>query len=474
MNDYRKFLSAKQLTAQPSGFEVAEADINPRLFDWQRKIVAWALRLGKAAMFEECGLGKTAQQLEWARHVAAHTGRPVLVLAPLAVAHQTVAEATKFGIDAVYCRSGAEARMHSKPVTVANYKMLKAFDPADFAGVVLDESSILKAYSGKTRKQIEAAFERTPYKLCCTATPAPNDHLELGNHAEFLDILRGTEMLARWFVNDSMQAGHYRIKGHAEADFWRWVATWAVCMGAPSDLGYSDDGFVLPELRMHDVSVAVDHTRAHEYGRLFLDGSLSATAIWKEKAVTAADRCARAVEIVHGDEHAPWVVWCDTNDESGRLKKLLPEAVEVRGSDTPERKEDKLNSFTDGRKRVIITKPDIAGFGLNWQHCPNMAFVGVTYSFEKLYQALRRAWRFGQTRPVNAYLVYAESEGNVLQTIRAKQAAHAEMQVKMNVATRAHGALGLADHREGAAYAPRVRMHLPAYLQPHKYGEIFE
>lgn len=437
-DDYERFLLNKIVGIQATGFDVDESQINPALFPFQRACVIWALKLGKAALFQECGLGKTLQQLEWAHHVAAHAERKVLILTPLAVAHQTVKEGQRFGIAARYCRSQADAESAPEAIIVANYDMLKSFDAEYYAGVVLDESSILKAYTGATKRAILAAFCHTPYKLACTATPAPNDHLELGNHAEFLSVMDSDEMISRWFINDTMTAGNYRLKNHAAKDFWRWVASWAVCIGKPSDLGYSDDGFILPELRLHEERVGVDHTRAQAEGMLFLDGTLSATAMWKEKRATSKDRCERARALV-GDTTEPVILWCDTNEEADRLQALFPDAVEVRGSDTPAAKEKKLTAFTDGEANVIITKPDIAGFGLNWQHCHRQVFVGVTYSFEKTYQALRRSWRFGQQEPVDAYLIYAESEGNIMQTIHEKQAAHAEMQRAMSEAMSDNG-----------------------------------
>ena len=322
--------------------------INPQLFDWQRRIVIRALKLGKSAMFEECGLGKTPQQLEWSKHVAEHTGGKVLILAPLAVTNQTVAEGRKFGIAARYCRHQADADMARERVIVTNYDMLKEFDPARFSGVVLDESSILKAFTGATKRMILDMFERTPFKLACTATPAPNDHLELGNHAQFLNVMKSNEMIQRWFINDTMQAGNYRLKKHAEKDYWEWVTKWAVCISKPSDIGYSDDGFVLPSLRLHSEAVAVDNTRAFETGELFLNGAVSATAMWKEKAATAGDRCHRAREIVNGSLES-WALWCDTNKEADLLIDLFPEAVEVRGSDSVRAKEENLTAFSDGR-----------------------------------------------------------------------------------------------------------------------------
>ncbi len=464
MMDYQDFLRSKAVSVQASGFDVPESEINPALFPWQRDIVRWALRLGKAALFEECGLGKTPQQLEWSRHVALHTGRRVLILAPLAVAHQTVAEGIKFGIPCRYCRSQEQADAAAEQIIVANYDMLKAFDPDQFAGVVLDESSILKAFTGATKRALLAAFRLTPYKLACSATPAPNDHLELGNHSEFLSVMLSNEMISRWFINDSMTAGHYRLKGHAARDFWRWVASWAVCIGRPSDLGpYSDDGFVLPDLRLYSEVVAIDHSRAQEQGRLFVDTARSATGMWAEKRATAGDRCARAREIV-GDSQESWIVWCDTNEEADILASLFPEAVEVRGSDSLADKEERLIAFAEGRVPKLITKADIAGFGLNLQNCCKQAFVGVTYSFEKTYQALRRSWRFGQQHPVDAYLIYAESEGNIMQAIRSKQAAHAEMQAAMTEAMHEVGLSNAFGNRTREDYDPRVPMAIPGWL----------
>ena len=440
MNEYQAFLQSKQLITAQAGFAVAPGAIHPRLFDWQRDIVRWALLQGRAALFEECGLGKTLQQLEWARHVAAHTGGRVLILAPLAVAHQTIAEARTIDLDVAYVRSQEQADS-AGPVVITNYDMLKAFDPAAFAGVVLDESSILKAFSGTTKKRLIEAFAQTPYRLAATATPSPNDVAEIGNHAEFLGVMQSHEMLARWFINDQGKAGSYRLKGHARADFWRWVTSWAVCISRPSDLGawYDDAGFVLPSLELVDHCVDVDYARAQERGRLFTDDTASATTIWAEKRATLVERCALAAQLVDQEPRETWIVWCDTNAEADALKGLLPGAVEVRGDMSPAEKERKLNAFSDGQARIIITKADIAGFGLNWQHCGRQVFAGFTYSFEKIYQALRRSLRYGRRGPVVAHLIYAESEGNVLATLRAKQELHTTMQEEMNAAMAAHG-----------------------------------
>ena len=446
-DNYQDFLHEKIVKIQSSGFDVPAEDINPVLFDWQRAVVLWALKNGKAALFEECGLGKTLQQLEWAKHVHAHTGGSVLVCSPLAVAHQTVREGQKIAVKVTYVRSQEEVK--EPGIYITNYDMLKEFDGGEWAGVVLDESSILKSYTGATKRMILDMFESVPYKLACTATPAPNDHLELGNHAEFLNVMRSNEMIQRWFVNDSMRAGGYRLKGHGARDFWKWVTGWAVCISKPSDLGYKDNtpeySFDMPELVMKNEVVGVDHSRAFAKGELFVDGSLSATDMWREKKHTYKDRCNRAKEVI-GDSKDAWIIWCETNDEADLLQELFPQAVEVRGSDSIKEKERKLTAFTDGDAKIIITKSDIAGFGLNWQHCHNMAFIGVTYSFEKTYQALRRSWRFGQKQDVTAWMITAESEGQIMKTLEVKQKAHKEMQKSMNEAMKESG-LGITDHR---------------------------
>lgn len=463
-NKYLEFLDSKKVGVKETGFEVGESDMNPAMFPYQNETTRWALKLGKAALFWECGLGKTLALLEWSRHVAEHTGGKVLVLSPLAVAHQTVREGSKFGIKACYCRSQGEATEASEQIIVTNYDMLKEFDAKYYSGVVIDESSILKSYTGQTKRYILEQFKETPFKLACTATPAPNDHMELGNHSEFLNAMRSTEMLQRWFINNTMKVGNYKLKGHAEKDFWRWVTSWAVCISKPSDLGYSDDGFELPPLNIHEHVVKVDHTRAHAQGQLFLSGNLSATEMWKEKAETAKDRCDKAMEIASKDDAL--IIWCDTNDEADRLVKLFPDAVEVRGSDSVKQKEERLSAFGDGNVRVLISKADIAGFGLNYQHCHEQIFVGVSYSFEKTYQALRRSYRFGQKNPVNAHLIYAESEGNIIQTLREKQAAHKVMQESMNEAMRENG-LGIKERLKVVGYKADTKLKLPEWVKTH-------
>jgi len=464
--DYTEFLSRKEITVKHSGFAVDASAIHPMLFDWQAEVVTWALQLGKAALFEECGLGKTLQQCEWARQVQLHTGGMVIIVAPLAVSHQTIAEAAKIGLSIRYVRHQDEAT--TPGVYITNFDMLKEFDGSLWQGVVLDESSVLKNYTGITKRMILSMFETTPYKLACTATPAPNDHLELGNHAEFLNVMPSNEMIQRWFINDSMKAGNYRLKKHAEHDYWRWVTSWAVCMSKPSDLGYPDEcerySFQMPAMKIINETVSVDHTRAWESGRLIVDGTLSATEMWAEKSATVIDRCNRAAEVINREPSESWIVWCETDEEANLLNGLLPDAIEVRGSHSIALKEERLNAFSDGRARIIITKSKIAGYGMNWQHCANQVFVSSTYSFEKFYQSARRSWRFGQRRDVNIYLVAAESEGDILKTLERKQVDHRVMQQSMNAAMRENG-LGMQARRERELYRPTIEMVLPEWLQ---------
>ena len=428
---YQEFLASKAIVSHKVGFEVAKESINRMLFPWQADIVRWALALGKAAIFSECGTGKTPMQLEWARHVSERFG-PVLILTPLAVAHQTVAEGRKFGIPVEQVYEASDVTGNG--IWVTNYDRLKKFDCTQFSGVVLDESSILKAFSGTTKRLILSTFEHTPYKLACTATPAPNDHLELGNHSEFLNVMPSNEMISRWFINNSMSFGDYRLKGHGERDFWRWVASWAVSVSKPSDLGYDDSGFILPPLNIVPHVVPVDHT-ASAGDMLFRTGELSATSMHQEMRLTCADRAAVAAQLVNGSEDS-WIVWCNSNYEADELVRLIPDAIEVRGSETVEAKEAKLDYFSDGSARVIITKPSIAGFGLNWQHCCNMVFVGLSYSYEQQYQAMRRSYRFGQINPVTAHLISAETEGKVAEAVAEKKREHEKMKDSMVSAMR--------------------------------------
>ena len=434
---YDAFISAKVRQSESHGFEPAE--ILAPLFPWQKQVVEWAVRTGRAALFEDCGLGKTAQQLEWARQVSAHTNGRVLILTPLAVAHQTAAEAAKFGIGAMVVESQHACVLPG--VYITNYEKLQHFDTRQFTGVVLDESSILKAFTGKTRIALTNAFADTPYRLCCTATPSPNDYTEFGQHADFLGICTPAQMLATFFINDTFNTGDWRLKKHAEKAFWTWVASWAACVSKPSDIGFDDEGYNLPPLNLETVTVDVDHSQGAG-DELFRHSTLSATTMHKEMRMTAADRVAAVAAMVNASDES-WLVWCNTNDESEQLAAAISDALEIKGSDKPAKKEKAADDFCAGTLRVLISKPSIYGFGLNFQHCRNVAFVGLSYSFEDFYQALRRSYRFGQTREVNAYIIQASTEEAILKTVKRKMAQHDEMQVRMKVAS-----LAFRDHAQ--------------------------
>lgn len=460
MTSYESFLANKMIDAPKVGFKPT-LPMNPHLFEWQVKIVKWALEQGRAACWADCGLGKGIMALEWCRHVCDHTGGDALILTPLAVANQFRREGEKFGIPVTVVKVDADVR---PGINVTNYQRLDGLrDIGRFSAVVCDESDILASLFGKLKRLIIDSFERTPYKLDCSATPAPNDHVELGNHAEFLGIMPPSEMLSRWFVNDADVVGHYRLKGHAAADFWRWVSSWATAVSKPSDLGYPDGDFNLPPLEIVDHCVAVDHSEGREDGFMFRMPSLSATSLHDEKRLTCEGRAKRAAEIVATKPGVPWIVWCDTDYEADALKRAMPHAVELRGSESPESKEAKLEGFIDGTIRVLITKPKIAAHGLNLQHCRDTVYVGLSYSFKYFYQSVRRFWRFGQTETVTAHVVSAETEGRIGETIRRKQADHDTMKASM-VAAMAEFGLGSQGRRSLGLYEPTVPMTIPAWL----------
>lgn len=419
MKNYHDFLTAKALSVRPVGFTPTTWTAD--LFPFQQDIVSLACRLGRFCIWADCGMGKTPMQLEWASQVANHSGGRVLILAPLAVSHQTVREAEKFGIhDVAYASfpSDTDAR-----IVVTNYQKLDRFNPSDFAGVVLDESSILKAVDGKTRAAILNAFRATPYRLACSATPAPNDYMELGNHAEFVGVMTRAEMLTMFFVHDGGDTSQWRIKGHGVQKFWEWVCSWAVTIRKPSDMGYDDGRFRLPDLRMHDCVVETPLellTNTDGQTSLFAHQALS---LQDQRAVQRSSlplRVAKAIELAN--RPGQWVVWCHLNDESAALAAGIEGAVEVRGSDTDEHKESAMIGFQEGRVRVLVSKSSICGFGMNFQNCHQLIFVGMSHSYESYYQAVRRCWRFGQEAPVDCFVVYDWAEGAVIENIRRKDA----------------------------------------------------
>ena len=448
-----------KLRASAAEDAVPHGALHPRLFPFQKQVTEWALRLGRAAIFAECGLGKTAMQLEWARHVAAHTGRRVLIIAPLAVASQTIREAASMDLPVEFVRTAAEVDAAAARVVITNYERLDAVPVEAFGGVVLDESSILKSFMGRTKTELVRRCASVRYRLACTATPAPNDHLELGNHAEFLGVLQSHEMIARWFINDTSAFGVYRLKGHAIEPYWDWVASWAVCIALPSDIGHDDDGYVLPALDLLSHWVEVDTTQ-DTGGLLFRSPEMSASQIHKEKRRTVHARAAEVARLVAAEPGEQWVVWCETDYEADALTDAIPDAVEVRGSNSLERKERAALDFGDGKIRVLVTKAAIFGWGLNWQHVARVAFVGATFSYEAFYQAIRRCWRFGQPSTVDVHVVMAHTEASVWKILSDKRDAHDSMREHMSAAMRRAQSRSSA-HR---AYEASLRMNVPAWL----------
>ncbi len=410
--DYQTFLQAKEHTGLDHGFEPLW--MPSQLFPFQQALVDWACRKGRAAIFADCGLGKTAMQLAWAENVARKTNGRVLILTPLAVAPQTVSEGVKFGIEVVHRRDGLRA---GDRIAVTNYERMHHFSPSDFSGVVLDESSILKAFTGKYRTEITNGWKGKQYKLACTATPAPNDIMELGNHSEFLDVMRGCEMLSSYFINDPGHVGHYRIKGHAEKSFWRWVASWAAYIRRPSDIGYDDGRFSLPPLCINEVVV---HANKPIEGMLFAMTAHTLKERQSARRETIEARVEEVAKIANGTDR-PFLAWCDMNKESELLSKHIEGAVEVKGSDSEDHKEESMVGFKNGDIRCLVSKPSIAGWGMNFQHCADMAFTGLSDSYEQYYQAVRRCWRFGQVQPVTCSIVTDATEGAVVSNVRRKQ-----------------------------------------------------
>lgn len=466
MYDYSEFLAKKHIRPKSMGFDVADFAMNRSLKPWQMMIVKWAARRGRAAIFANCGLGKTLMQLEWARLVHEYAGKsPVLIVCPLAVAEQTAKEASKFrigcSVNVVRSQSGV-----MDGVNITNYERLHLFEPNRFSGIVLDESSILKSFMGSTKQKLVSMFRETPFRLCCTATPAPNDRVELGNHSEFLGVMPANEMLARWFVNDGFHAGKYRLRRHGECDFWRWVATWAVGVSSPSDLGFDDSEYKLPPLRIHE----------HVVESLVPDGflfaateSVSATEVHREKRTNLEARVAKIREILNAEDgfSDQWVIWCDTDYEQDAIEGALKgeSFVSIRGKDAENAKVEREAAWRRGDERVMLSKPEIFGYGINWQHCHRLTwFAG--YSFEKWYQAVRRLWRFGQTHPVDAHIVMTEREACMMEAITRKSNEHEQMQSEIAALMGPHmrSELGVEDVSLDS-YRPSKRLEVPSWVK---------
>ena len=431
--NYYEFLKNKTTKFNSVGLDVKKEELNNTLFEWQKECVLWALKKGRCALFESCGLGKTIQQLEWAYQVHKKTGGNILIVAPLGVAVQTAKEeAPKVHIDVNIIRSNNDIK---DGINIINYEMIDNIDSNKFIGVVLDESSILKNFTGSIRTKITEKFKNTPYKLCCTATPAPNDYMELLNHAEFLNVMTTAQALSIFFIND-MKTSSWRLKGHATMDFWKWVSSWALNIELPSDIGFDDTGYILPKLNEKEEIVDISIDSDDYSDGLFRTIEMSATSFYKEKKRTIESRTKRVKEIIDNNPNEQYLIWVDMNEEADELKLLLPDAVEVRGSDKNTFKEEASQKFKSGEIKYLISKPKIFGYGMNFQNCHNVIFCGLTYSYENYYQALRRLYRFGQKEEVNSYIVLGSTEKIILETIRRKEKQQQEMKNSMSISTK--------------------------------------
>ena len=420
---YAEFLKNKSFHNIASGFELDINQLNSHLFDFQKVLVRWALVRGRSAIFADTGLGKTIMQSEWAYQVHKKTGGKILILAPLSVAHQTVKEANKFGIPIRYLRKPD----NDNGIIITNYEMLDRFNLSEFEGIVLDESSILKAHDGRTRTAILESCRTVPYKLSCTATPSPNDFMELGNQSEFIGVMSREEMLAMFFIHDGGDTAKWRLKGHGEEKFWEWLSTWAVVIRKPSDIGFDDKDYDLPPLHIHEHIIELDRPTP---GQLF---PLPAVTLNEQRAAkrdSLEDRVEALAALVNQSPE-PWLIWCHLNDEGNALASAIHDSVNVQGSDSIESKESAMDAFSDGELTRLISKGSICGYGMNWQHCSHIAFVGLDHSFETFYQSIRRCWRFGQTRPVHVHVFLSDAERPILDNIRRKEQQHNQMSERM-------------------------------------------
>ena len=443
MITYDNFLQSKERTTHDIGIEITETSLHARLFDFQREIVARMLALGRGAIFASTGLGKTGMQIEWARQIHAAGFGDVMIFAPLAVGAQTAREARLFDTFVTICREQTDVR---PGINITNYDRLEKFDLSKFAGIVLDESSILKSVDGKTRAALIECSQNIRFRLACTATPAPNDVTELGNHAEFLGVMRSAEMLATYFVHDGGETQKWRLKGHAKRSFWQWVGSWSAVVDSPSDMGYDGSAYMLPPLRMHEH--ILDAPDIIDGDTLFALPAASLTERRAARSVSVEMRVLRAAEII-ASKPGPWLVWCGLNREADALRAIVPEIIEVRGSNTPEEKTARLVGFSEGSIDALLSKAKIAGFGLNWQHCSQMIFIGIDDSWESLYQAIRRCWRFGQTKPVDVHLILSSAEIRVLENLKRKERDASHMRQAM-----AKEAQSLSQaHRKRTVYA---------------------
>jgi hypothetical protein len=457
---YETFVSGKLALRPPSGI-AGTAALPASLFPHQKALTAWAIKLGRAAIFADTGLGKSRMELAWADSVLRHTGQPVLILAPLAVAVQTAGEGAQIGVDVTVCRDGSD--VNDRGVNITNYDRLHRFDPSIFGGVVLDKSSIIKHHDAKSFGLLTAAFRDTPFRLPATATPAPNDWTELGTHAEFLGICTRAEMLAEFFTHDGGDTSVWRLKGHAREQFWRWVVAWGVLIRKPSDLGFDDGPYNLPPLHIHEHQIEIDGPLN---GMLFAAEAQTLSERRDARRSSMAERVAECAAKVNAEAKEPWVVWCDLNDESAALTKAIDGAIEIRGADDVDTKESRLEAFASGKARVLVSKPSICGWGLNWQHAARMAFVGVTDSYEAYYQAVRRCWRFGQKRPVHVHIFASKAEGAIVANLKRKERDAGNMADALSGETRAAVMQEVTgSHRQTNEYNAIQSVQVPNWLR---------
>jgi len=453
---YRKFIADKLASLPPTGIDVPALPYD--LMPHQQDLTRWALRRGRAAIFADTGLGKSRMQLAWANEIVKASGHDVIILAPLAVAQQTVKEGAAIGVDVNHCHSDADVR---RGINITNYDRLHLLDHERFGAVVLDESSIIKHHTSKTLQALIDAFRHATYRLCATATPAPNDWVELGTHSEFLGIRSRSEMLAEFFVHDGGETQVWRLKGHARREFWRWVATWGSMVRSPADLGHDASMYELPPLQIHEHIIESDAN----VGQLFAGGTMTLSERRAARKDSLEGRVQACADIVNTEASEPWIVWCELNAEGNALTEAIPDAVQIAGADDADDKEQRLADFAAGKIRVLVSKPSICGWGLNWQHCARMAFVGVTDSFESYYQAMRRCWRFGQKRPVDVHLYVSEAESTVLHNLKRKERDAKAMADALSAETlEAIRESVLGSRKESNEYNAGKRIRLPAFM----------
>lgn len=454
---YHDFINSKEIKFKSCGIPSDYvSDINNNLFQYQKDIVLWSLRIGKSAVWADCGLGKTLIEMEWSKQVHLHTGKPTIILAPLSVSKQTIEEGKKFGYNINLCETQEDV---IDGINITNYEKIHKFDCSVFSGVVLDESSILKSFSSKTKNLLIEKFYDTDFRLACSATPAPNDYTELGNHAEFLGIMSYNEMLSMFFINDLKDTtASWRLKKHAVGDFWKWICSWAIYIQNPSDFGYNDCNFTLPELKIHDEVIDLDFSGKKAIGM---------NEARKARRETIDARCKHAAKIakILIDSGEQVLIWCDLNEESKKLIELINEAVEISGANTNEEKENRMMDFSHGKIKCLVTKPKIAGFGMNWQNCNKMIFVGIGYSYEQYYQAVRRCWRFGQNKTVDVYVVTTQREGSVVESLKNKE----NNAISMINVIREHMDIFTMDNIHQTSqnitkYNPQIEMIIPPFL----------